>query len=684
MDNRLEQVERKIRRLASTSKEGILLAQLGALLTPGERTLMKNSRGGVKAFIDQMEGCLVEGENGGDLVRLVNFTGPIGEDVLSELGLYDTDPIGIDLDDEDFQRECARIESKITNLIRVNGSIKLGQLSLQLSEDERSIMKKRNKGVKLFVESMDGISVEGTSGHEVVRIVPTIAHRLPWRSAAASASTSNSMISGVSGVGGVASSSNVSDQYSHYANAFQTHKASSFASSHLSPSIPLSFASGLSNYSSSLTSSLSANAPVHTPSLSPSLANPPLAGLGTSLGALPALASSMNAAAPSASANANAPIATSLGALDIPSLQSGANTPFGWSSNIWRVDSSEAQVIATLAKCEDVCRQLRLEKLVAVDCQYNDDDSTATLVQVASKTGAYLIDILLCREAWRPLALLMSDANVVKVIHRCGTAVAALAECGIKLFSAVVDSQLAFAALHPKQKKVSLDQLLAICSDANGNANLSASSILSSSTQRDADSLNRRAVARDAWKNRPLSKECISDAAHNISLLLKIADMLLDQIAARNPALVDQVLTHSNARINLALGESQRVPLESPLEKIEHIDLLESIRVKCTNLAQLSAPPKQLGVSIEANLTALFSVLQEEHVAQLQQIENLSTQLSDVVLDAEKKLGIVLRSNSNSIRWIAPICSREHLERVSLLIRFVFFFFLVVVFSFFV
>ncbi|MFB4392273.1 MULTISPECIES: ribonuclease D [unclassified Pseudomonas] len=96
------------------------------------------------------------------------------------------------------------------------------------------------------------------------------------------------------------------------------------------------------------------------------------------------------------------------------------------------------------------CRRWRELPFVALDTEFMRVDTfypKAGLVQIGDGKHAYLIDPLLIRD-WRPLAELLEDGAVVKVLHACSEDLEVLLRLTGKLPQPLFDTQLAAGYLN--------------------------------------------------------------------------------------------------------------------------------------------------------------------------------------------------------------------------------------------
>jgi ribonuclease D len=96
------------------------------------------------------------------------------------------------------------------------------------------------------------------------------------------------------------------------------------------------------------------------------------------------------------------------------------------------------------------CRSWREQPFVALDTEFMRVDTfypKAGLIQIGVGQCAYLIDPLLIRD-WQPLAGLLEDSGVVKVLHACSEDLEVLLRLTGKLPQPLFDTQLAAGYLN--------------------------------------------------------------------------------------------------------------------------------------------------------------------------------------------------------------------------------------------
>lgn len=167
--------------------------------------------------------------------------------------------------------------------------------------------------------------------------------------------------------------------------------------------------------------------------------------------------------------------------------------------------------IADNASLAQHCTSWRSLPFVAVDTEFMRVDTfypIAGLLQVSEGERAYLIDPLLIDD-WTPLAQLLQDPAVVKVLHACSEDLEVFQRLTGSLPTPLFDTQL-----------------------AAGYLNLGFSMGYSRLVQAVLDIELPKGETRSDWLQRPLSETQVSYAAEDVLHLAQVYDRLQQQLSA--------------------------------------------------------------------------------------------------------------------------------------------------------
>ncbi len=161
------------------------------------------------------------------------------------------------------------------------------------------------------------------------------------------------------------------------------------------------------------------------------------------------------------------------------------------------------------------CQAWRQQPFVALDTEFMRVDTfypIAGLLQASTGEGAWLIDPL-CIDDWTPLAALLDDRGVTKVLHACSEDLEVLLRLTGSLPAPLFDTQLAAAYL-----------------------NLGFSMGYSRLVQAVLGLELPKGETRSDWLQRPLSETQVSYAAEDVQHLAEVYQAQLPRLSAQKTA----------------------------------------------------------------------------------------------------------------------------------------------------
>jgi stage III sporulation protein SpoIIIAA len=301
-------------------------------------------------------------------------------------------------------------------------------------------------------------------------------------------------------------------------------------------------------------------------------------------------------------------------------------------------------LIRTLEEYSDVClTKLADEKILALDCEGVDlgrPGGRLCLVQIATPSEVFLFDVEACPDVFDyGLRYILENENIIKVVHDCYHDALALALADVQL-TAVLDSQVCFATLHPNSQKISLAGLI--------------QDVLGKSHPEKHDPPHK--TDRNYWRKRPIPAQGLAYAAADVELLIECYPVLRNQLDSQINGL-RQAYTTSTARLTRALSVARQRSGFGNANSVKQESLQEII-------AGNKNSTEHFGVETTSEFDSILDALPDSIGALLmRKVEDPANTLVDIVLDLQRPVSFIT-NNTKTVRAPQQTVSQDDLDYV--------------------
>ena len=301
----------------------------------------------------------------------------------------------------------------------------------------------------------------------------------------------------------------------------------------------------------------------------------------------------------------------------------------------------ENNVINDADRCQHACDLLQQECILAVDCEginLGRIGGSLCLIQIAGQCGTFLFDVFQNQQGLLQSGLqdLLENREIVKLIHDCRMDVVALKEIGINVNS-ILDTQIAFASLHPSVQQCSLNKFL-IQMTGSGHPGKNDAPHLSDSK---------------FWSKRPLSPKGIEYACADVELLLTAAEAMMSKFTSQTQLKIIKQTSALRAKDAISNVDNTNATERFDFGMLRDVFTMEN-----------GKEMRHCAIQVEDEFDAILECLPQDISALIElHVPDANMCLVDIVMDLHRPL-LLIQSRGHSIEFEHRLVAEDDIEFV--------------------